>query len=407
MSTGMDKAPLSLELVPMEEPKAATPEADPKPPEPPSADEGKPALSVAPGPNSAEATLDAIEIVPFERPLPSRTGVAVGGDAYAAQAQREYAQGHIDSPLWDRALRQAGGDATAAAAIYVRARGTALRLLDRDRRANDRVRPPPPAEDPETLPPGPGIWHRYRHAIVVGVAVVSVAAVMAVLLVNRGGSPPAAIQAASPPNAAKAAAAPAGASPARVAQATVAKPVGADLVKKIEDLRAAGNWNLVVLYSMEWTRQEPNNPDAWDQLRAGYLYLRQFEDARSAATKATQAAPEDARLWRKLGEVDLELDDPEAALSAYEQAAARNSVDMESLHQVALLNARLGRAQESKAAFDRAAAASPGDPVTACLRTGVAQMPPARDGYTMSRQIRAIEQRCQGHGDAVASAPAK
>jgi tetratricopeptide (TPR) repeat protein len=403
----MDKAPLSLELVPMEEPKAATPDAALKPLEPLAAAEGKPALSAAPDPHSAEATLDAIEIVPFEKPLPNRAGVAVSRDPYAAQAQREYAQGHIDSPLWDRALHQAGGDATAAAAIYVRARGTALRLLDRDRRANDRVRPPPPAEGPKRLPLDPAIWQRYRYAIVIGVAVVSVAAVMAVLLVNRGGGAPAPVQASSPPKAAKAAAAAPAGAPAPGAQPTVAKPVGTELLKKIEDLRAAGNWNLVVLYSMEWTRQEPNNSGAWDQLRAGYLYLRQYEDARSAAIKATQVAPEDARLWRRLGEVDLELDDPEAALSAYEQAAARNSADVESLHQVALLNARLGRAPESKAAFDRAAAASPGDSVTACLRAGVAQMPPARDGYTMSRQIRAIEQRCNGHGDAVASTPAK
>ncbi|HTP99800.1 MAG TPA: hypothetical protein VMN56_10775 [Casimicrobiaceae bacterium] len=402
----MDKAPLFLELVPMEEPKAATPEATSKPPEPQAPDEGKPAPSEGQDPNSADATLDAIEIVPFERPLPRRTGAAVSIDAYAAQAQREYAQGHIDTPLWDRALRQADGDATAAAAIYVRARGTALRLLDRDRRANDRVRPAPPDDGPPPPPPDQAIWQRYRHAIMAGVAVVSVGAVAAVLLVNRGGTS-AQTQGGSPPIPAKAAAAAPATTPAPATQGTGAKPVGADLTKKIEDLRAAGNWNLVVLYSMEWTRQEPENPDAWDQLRAGYLFLRQYEDARSAAIKATQVAPDAARLWRKLGEVDLELDDPEAALAAYEQAAARNPVDVDSLHQVALLNARLGRPQEAKAAFDRASAASPGDPVTACLRTGVAQMPPARDGYTMSRQIRAVEQRCQGHGDAVASAPPK
>ena len=117
-----------------------------------------------------------------------------------------------------------------------------------------------------------------------------------------------------------------------------------------------------------------------------------------------QLAPDDARLWRSLAAVNMDIDDPEAALAAYEQAAARNSVDVESMQAIALLHARLGRPQESKAAFDRAAAANPADPVTACLRAGVAQMPAARDGYTLSRQVRAIDNRCHGRDDAVASA---
>ena len=73
------------------------------------------------------------------------------------------------------------------------------------------------------------------------------------------------------------------------------------------------------------------------------------------------------------------------------------------LHQVGLLQARLGRPQEAKAAFDRAAVVSPGDAITACLRAAVAQMPPLRDAYSMSRQIRAIDNRCHGRSETVAS----
>jgi len=102
--------------------------------------------------------------------------------------------------------------------------------------------------------------------------------------------------------------------------------------------------------------------------------------------------------------VNMDLDDPDGALAAYEQASARNSTDVDSLHAIALLNTRLGKPQEAKGALDRAAAASPGDPITTCLRSGIAQMTAARDAYTISRQVRAIDNRCHGRAEAVASA---
>ena len=83
-----------------------------------------------------------------------------------------------------------------------------------------------------------------------------------------------------------------------------------------------------MLYAVEWTRKEPNNPTAWDQLRMGYMYLRQYDDALSAATKAVTLAPDDARLWRNVGEINLDIDDPRRALQAFEQAATRNPHDV-------------------------------------------------------------------------------
>lgn len=386
----MDK-PLSLELVPMEEPKPA---------EPASGNNPLPVTASIPdAPSPGEESLDAIEIVGLDRAIPIR-GRRADGDGYAAQAAKEYAQGHLDRPLWDLALAQANGDATAAAAIYVRARATALRLFDRDRRNDRRARPHAAASD-DHVPPRIAkhtLWQRYRFAIVAAVAAASVAAVAAVLMASRSDDP--AVASVVPRPARKA-------PPPVVASApeppkTAAAPV-ADFMKKVQELRDAGNWNLLVLYAMEWTRKDPSNAQAYDQLRDGYRYLRQYEDARSAAAKATQLAPDDARMWRKLGEANLDLDNPEGALAAFEQTVARNPQDVDSWQQIALLDARLGRTQESKAALDNASAAAPGDTVTACLRTGIAQMTAARDGYTMSRQIRAIDNRCRGLGDAVAS----
>lgn len=421
----MDKNSLRLELVPMDD----RTDAEAPPPHP--IDESlattqplqraifEPRLELTPvahpaanadvdtspkeAPTAAEASLDAIEIRSLERPVP-KVNAAGAADAYIAQASREYAQGQIDKPLWDRAMTQSNGDASAAAATYINARAVALRIFDRKRR---ETRAPAAAErndDPHAR--RDGVWQRYKVAVVAAAAIVPAAIAAALFMTSRGEEPAAQVAAAKVPAARVAAPAPPATVAAMAAQHAVAKSAqeNAALEKKVQELRDAGNYNVMVLYANEWTRKDAGNAAAWDALRAGYVELHQYEDARSAAKRAVQIAPDDAVLWKHLAAVNLDLDDPEAALGAFDQAAARNSVDVDSLHAIALLQTRLGRTQEAKAAFDRAAAASPGDPVTACLRNGVAQMPPARDGYTMSRQVRAIDNRCHGRPDAVAPA---
>ena len=392
----MDKRVLSLELVPMD---GETPAAAPQIQQP----EPMPIISNAARALSADASLDAIEIVPLERAIPIRSGAPMGDD-YAAQAAREYSEGKIDKPLWDRAITQANGDAAAAAAIYVRARAVALKLFDRKRRGSSASavqRPAVADNDDENwkarqrlLAKRESVWARHRYAIIAAALIVPITVGGGLWAWSSSGSSPAVVRAAAaakPPPVAVA------------AQAPLPKAAPPDFMKKVQELRDAGNWNVLVLYAVEWTRKEPTNAAAWENLRMGYIYLRQYDDALMAATKATQLAPDEARYWRQLGEVNLELDDPASALSAFENAAARNSADLDSLHQVGLLQARLGRPQEAKAAFDRAAVVSPGDAITACLRAAVAQMPPLRDAYSMSRQIRAIDNRCHGRSETVAS----
>jgi Flp pilus assembly protein TadD len=399
----MNNAPLSLELVPMDVP--ANDETVAEAPARQSSPTTSPAQDVV---AAAEASLDAvaIEIKPVERALP-RDAPPPDGDAFIAQALREYAQGHLDTPLWDRALKHNDGDAEAAAAMYIPARAVALRMLDRKRReAANRAAAAQPADD-EPMVQEP-VWQRYRLAIVAAALIVPAAIAGAVYMTSGGEQAvaPAAVARAAPRSAAASPAAKATAAAPTPAEQAAAKEAqtNAKLAAKVQELRDAGNFNVMVLYATEWTRKEPRNVAAWDELRVGYLQLKQYEDARSAARKAVQLAPEDARLWRNLAALAVDLDDPEAALAAYEEAAARNPTDVESLNAVGLLHARLGRPQESKAAFDRATAASPGDALTTCLRTGVAQMPVTRDAYTMSRQVRAIDDRCHGRSDGIAAA---
>lgn len=368
----MDKAPLTLELMPVDPAPAAKPATAP--------------AEVPAAHATTEASLDAIEIVPIDAARPK-------SDPYAVQASLEYARGHIDGPLWDRALAQANGDTTAAAAIYVRARGTALRLFDRGRRADRAAALKAPVEDDNwKAPVEMSFWRKHRYAIAGGAAIVVVGIASALWLMAGRDDDNVVARVVTRPRAP----APVAPAPTVVAEAPKAEKPTTDFLKKVQDLRDAGNWNVLVLYAVEWTRKEPGSAAAWDHLRDGYQHLRQYEDARAAGAKAAQLAPDDARLWRKLADVNLDLDDPAGALAAFEQAVARNGQDVESFNQIALLEARLGRVAESKAAFERAAAASPGDTVTACLRAAVAQMPPGRDAYTVAQQIRGIDARCHG-----------
>ena len=402
----MEPTPLKLELVDIDDPSAKpAPEVD---------DDATVSPEMV---LKDDATID---LKPVDRPVPITKGPPARIDAFAQQAAREYAQGHVDQPLWDRALSQAHGDKTAAAAIYVRARGTALRLLSRDRNfdATRPLPPPPPEIDPEERRriARKAAFTRYRYPALGGLVLLAVAVGSAYYLL-RGETPaPEAIVAARPAVAAGAAttsaavrtgapatpgAATPGASSAETADA--ANSIAA-LQAKIGALRDAGNWNVLVLYSVEWTRREPGNPAAWNQLRAGYTYLRQYDDALAAAKKAVQLAPGDPVMWRRLGEVNVALDDPPAALAAFREAATRDAADVASLQAIALLATRLGQPQEAKAALDRALAAQPGDAVTVCLRSGLTQLAPARDAYTALRQVSAVDAKCHGRQDGAAVA---
>jgi tetratricopeptide (TPR) repeat protein len=154
---------------------------------------------------------------------------------------------------------------------------------------------------------------------------------------------------------------------------------------------------VLVLFAVEWTRKEPENPVAWNQLRAGYVHLGQYEDALGAATKAVKLAPEDSRMWRSLGDVYSILDNPAAALRAYEEVAARDKRDLDNLRQIGSMNARMGRVQEAKVAFDNVLAISPNDATTLCLRSSVVQMPVgSKDAYGTAKQAKSIDMKCRG-----------
>ncbi len=383
----MEPTHSSLELVPLDQPSAGS---------------------------AAPDSPISIEIVPLGTIKTVNAAPAAMADRFLREATQQYAEGHLDQPLWDRAFAQANGDTEAANEIYLRARATALRLLDRERRASQPARATLGTQeasnnatpvDTNTIEPSEQfgyrhVFARFRNAIVVAAVLVPAAVGGWLLSADRSTvasttSMVARTVVSEPPvTRSPVAAAPDTGTPTD----TESQPgASAEFRRKVQELSDAGNWNVLVLYAVEWTRKEPANPAAWNQLRAGYLHLRQFDDALGAASKAVQLAPEDPAMWRRLGELNVKTDDLSAALRAYEEAIARNAQDVDSLRQVAILNARLGRVQEAKRSLDRALAVDPQDATTLCLRAYVAQLPGSqKDANATALQVRSIDGKCRG-----------
>jgi tetratricopeptide (TPR) repeat protein len=329
-----------------------------------------------------------------------QTGLrATAADTVLAAATKEHKEGHVDGALWARALAQSGADESLAMAAYLRARATALRLQARDRRAERRARKARSLQDatkrdtttratttrearkhkvdaeahPEdAAAPVAGVrlggaQPKLKYAVMAAVALASVVAVVGLL------APPQASESAgqssmsvATPSAARSSPAAAVENALPVAGSTSAGTNHDDgrpsLEVRVQQLKEAGNWNVLVLYASEWTRKEPGNASAWTELSIGYANLRQFNDALGAAEKAVGLSPQDARLWRNLGHLNLDLERLPEAGSAFDRVLALSSEDADALCGAAMVAQRLGRTKDADAIARRAKAADGGCP---------------------------------------------
>ena len=352
---------------------------------------------------------------------PVRAPAAATVDRFLAKATKEHAAGHVDQPLWVRAVAQAGGDEALTTRLYLDSRATALRVEKRQERAARHARvveelssapdpgidaqAPEPRNEPTSKEPsqpprrstGP---NRRRMFLVAGVlgSIVVIGGLVALLsdsdaaqqhnvakpapLVNASGRPMPSGQTAS-------VAANKG-SPAREDVS------GEDFVGRVQALEKAGNWNLLVIHAAEWTRKQPSNAEAWKQLSQGYLKLRQFGEALDAATKAVQLSPENFLVWQNLGQVNLALQRPPEALVAFQRAAALNDRDVISLVQEGKLNAQLGHLPDARISFAKALAVSPEDVQALCGAASIAQKEGrVKDADAMMRQVTSLDGRCR------------
>ena len=67
---------------------------------------------------------------------------------------------------------------------------------------------------------------------------------------------------------------------------------------------------------------QPDSPVAWKQLGLLYLQNRRYEQAKAIYQKLAQLSPKDADVRLKLGFVQAELGDSEAALASFRNATS-------------------------------------------------------------------------------------
>lgn len=187
--------------------------------------------------------------------------------------------------------------------------------------------------------------------------------------------------------------------------APVASPATAvipseDYPGRVQALKSAGNWNVLVIYAGEWSRKQPNNPEPWRELSAGYVKLHQFRDALDAATKAVEVAPEGFLSWQNLGLVNVALQQSAEALVAFDRAIALNDKDVISLVQTGMLHTQFGRYPDARLAFAKALAASPENVEALCGATLVAQKEGRlQDAEAMTGQLKAVNASCPVQGE--------
>lgn len=356
--------PLKLELV-----------GDPVPSDDTSANTGNAAPAVAQPASAAWATNTDNAATAVAKP--ASAGVT-NPDRFLIEATREFTEGRIDQPLWARALIQGQGDEASARVAYLRARATALRVLKRDKRlerADRRTRAASAAINSFAIPASQQDvsssraneaayrtarpWLRSRTAVAVTLGSLVVVAVLFVTLRASLSTAEPADAAAAPPAAPSGPDRRAGNAPVASNKAVINaanEDPSPEFMARIQELKTVGNWNVVVLQASAWTRKQPANTTAWKELGIGYANMRQFDDARAALQKAVELAPKDALLWRTLGQLDLDVDEPVEALAAFDEATRWNDKDEFSFVQAGILNARLGRLPEARLAFSNALA---------------------------------------------------
>ena len=340
---------------------------------------------------------------PMNAPTITPAGAA---ERYLAEATLELEAGQVDQPLWMRAVTQANGDEAAARVAYLKARATAIRMARREvrnERAERRMRVLGELHpEPRAAVAGRGfaglVTRNRIIAAAIGGAVVLAGAWF--VLSDPATSPAVAAAAPqkaenSPPGAAQspgqAAAVPGGTASAAESQRAQVQA----LATKVAELSAAGNWNVLVLHAAEWTRKDPNNPEAWLALGSGFSRLKQHAEAAEALAKATTLAPERPEVWRGLGEAKAAWGATDEAIVAFERAVAMDDRDIASIVRIGLLQAVTGDLAKAKGTLDRALALNPADVEALCGSAAVAQKAGrAKDAQAHAGQAASLGAAC-------------
>jgi S1-C subfamily serine protease/cytochrome c-type biogenesis protein CcmH/NrfG len=332
---------------------------------------------------------------------------------YLELARQEQVQGKRDQSLWSRALSQASGDESLAKAAYIQARAVALRDEERDKLWQESVRTakvqeiadrlhsraaPLKKTDSETANDEPR--GRMNRGVAAGVVFGGVCALAVALAFGIGWwTDDRAVPDPQPPIA--------DSSPQQKTATDPAQPPSAsrDDVRRVQNEDTFPNriarfkedrqWTLVVLHATEWTRKEPQNAIAWNELGIGHIELRQFAEAERAFRSALTIRPTSSVIWSNLGVSHWERSEARSAVLAFHEAVRLDPRDAKAFAYLGSIYLTYGKYADARVALDSALSVEPGNANALCGAGFVAYYERRfKDMQSLAAKLRPLDHAC-------------
>lgn len=100
-------------------------------------------------------------------------------------------------------------------------------------------------------------------------------------------------------------------------------------------------------------QDQPENPDAWQQLASAYIAAEDHDEAVAAALRSVELAPSSYRNASTLALAMQSAGNPEGAVDALQRFTARNPKNAEAFLQLGQAAAQIGRTNVARLAYQR------------------------------------------------------
>ena len=107
-------------------------------------------------------------------------------------------------------------------------------------------------------------------------------------------------------------------------------------LRKAGKLREAGEWDELLAYCLQWTKEQPGMAKSWHNLGMAYVNLHRPEEAVNAFQRVIEILPDSPKGWLNLGNAYLESGLGADAVKAYRQAVRFCPDDAEALHSLGM-----------------------------------------------------------------------
>jgi Tfp pilus assembly protein PilF len=120
--------------------------------------------------------------------------------------------------------------------------------------------------------------------------------------------------------------------------------------------------------------QQPNNPDAWEELASAYSGNDQPDQAIAAAEKAVALAPRDLRRIQTLVSLQIRGNDQAAAVATLQGFTQRNPKNAEAFLQLGQIAEQAGRTDLARLSYQRFLQLAPDDRLAEEVRTRLGEL---------------------------------